>query len=314
MKEFIIKETGEGQTLLHFAARMLPAAPAGLIYKSLRKKNIDINKKKCTGKEILRAGDTVHFWFSDETWEKLAGRAEEKTGDAEFASWIVYEDDDILVVNKPAGLLSQGDGSGARSLNDRLLAYAGEKDGVKPAVCNRLDRNTSGLVLCGKTIRALQALTAAMKDRTAKKLYRALVWGRTKEEETLRGYLAKDEKTNRVRVTERPADGARPIETRYRTLCTWEAGGAEISEIEVRLVTGRPHQIRAHMASIGHPLLGDAKYGSKESRVFSAARRISAQRLHAETLTLPPMEGALAHLAEKIFRAPLPEDFYKGIK
>lgn len=314
MKEFVIKETGEGQTLLHFAARMLPAAPAGLLYKSLRKKNIDINKKKCTGKEILRAGDTVHFWFSDETWARLAGRTEKTTGDAEFAGWIIYEDDDILVVNKPAGLLSQGDGSGARSLNDRLLAYAGEKDGVRPAVCNRLDRNTSGLVLCGKTIRALQALAASMKERTAKKLYRALVWGRTKDEETLRGYLAKDEKTNRVRVTDRPAEGARPIETRYRTIRTWEKDGADISEIEVHLVTGRPHQIRAHMASIGHPLLGDAKYGSKESRIFSAAHHISDQRLHAETLTLPLAEGALAHLSEKTFRAPLPEDFYGGVK
>lgn len=310
MKQYVIDGSNEGQTLLKFAAKILPDASMGFFYKNLRKKNIDINKKKCMGKEILRAGDIVHFWLSDETFEKFSGGEREVTAAQEsraetFRSWILYEDDHIILVNKPAGLLTQGDQSGTPSLNDFLLAYAGERNGARPSAANRLDRNTSGIVACGKTIKGLQALSEALKERTVHKYYRALVWGITEESGTVSSLLAKDEKRNEVRIAG-GQETAKFSKSRYQRIRSWTWEGIDMSEIKVELITGRSHQIRVHMASIGHPLLGDRKYGTKESIDFSRTHHIEHQQLHAYQLVFPKTEGVLAPVSGRVFEVKPP--------
>lgn len=310
MKQYVIDGGNEGQTLLKFAAKILPAASMGFLHKNLRKKNIDINKKKCEGKEILQAGDIVHFWLSDETFEKFSGGekkavTEKKRWAETLRLWILYEDDHIILVNKPAGLLTQGDQSGDPSLNDFLIAYTGEQNGTKPSVANRLDRNTSGIVACGKTIKGLQALSEAFKRRTVHKYYRALAWGIPEEHGTVRTFLSKNGKRNEVRI-EKEQKNAKFSESRYRRVRCWKEECVDLSEVEVELITGRSHQIRVHMASLGHPLLGDRKYGTKESIHFSQTHHISDQQLHAYKLEFPEMEGVLAPVSGRVFEVKPP--------
>lgn len=311
MKEFQIGNGNERQTLLKFCEKVLGEASAGFLYKNLRKKNIDINKKKCTGKEILKSGDTVHFWLSDETFAKFSGQGGEKVKAERkesnpLSDWILYEDDHVILVNKPAGLLTQKDQSGAISLNDWLLAYVGEKSGVKPSVANRLDRNTSGIVACGKTVKGLQALSEAFRNRTIHKYYKAVVWGHLATEGTVKGFLSKGQTDNLVTVTKEGKKGAKQAETRWRLIKEGEIDGHPVSIVEVYLVTGRSHQIRVHMASIGHPLLGDLKYGTKESIALSKALRLKGQLLHAYKLAFPKLEGALEGVSGKTFVSDVP--------
>lgn len=311
MQEFIIQKEEAGQTVMKYMARLLPEASMGLLRKSMRKKNIVLNGKKIEGREKIAAGDSVKVWFSDETIEKFRGKREEapKRDYPDFETWILYEDENIVILNKPAGLLSQGDTSGAPSLNEALLSARESRAGVTPSICHRLDRNTSGLVIAGKTVRGLQEMNALIKARALTKVYQALVYGKTPASGILKGYLVKDHERNQVRYTERAEQGALPIETHYETLETVEAHGCLFSLVRVHLVTGRSHQIRLHFSSIGHPLLGDPKYGSRASLSASEALHIRHQLLHAASLTFPALTDDFAYLSGKTFTAPLPDDF-----
>lgn len=311
MQEFIIQKEEAGQTVMKYMARLLPEASMGLLRKSMRKKNIVLNGKKIEGREKIAAGDSVKVWFSDETIEKFRGKREEapKRDYPDFETWILYEDENIVILNKPAGLLSQGDTSGAPSLNEVLLSARESRAGVTPSICHRLDRNTSGLVIAGKTVRGLQEMNALIKARSLTKVYQALVYGKTPASGILKGYLVKDHERNQVRYTERAEQGALPIETHYETLETVEAHGCLFSLVRVHLVTGRSHQIRLHFSSIGHPLLGDPKYGSRASLSASEALHIRRQLLHAASLTFPALTDDFAYLSGKTFTAPLPDDF-----
>lgn len=311
MQEFIIQKEEAGQTVMKYMARLLPEASMGLLRKSMRKKNIVLNGKKIEGREKIAAGDSVKVWFSDETIEKFRGKREEapKRDYPDFETWILYEDENIIIFNKPAGLLSQGDTSGAPSLNEALLSARESRAGVTPSICHRLDRNTSGLVIAGKTMRGLQEMNTLIKARSLTKVYQALVYGKTPASGILKGYLVKDHERNQVRYTERAETGALPIETHYETLETVEAHGCLFSLVRVHLVTGRSHQIRLHFSSIGHPLLGDRKYGSRASLSASEALHIRRQLLHAASLTFPALTDDFAYLSGKTFTAPLPADF-----
>lgn len=311
MQEFIIQKEEAGQTVMKYLARLLPEASMGLLRKSIRKKNIVLNGKKIEGREKIAAGDSVKVWFSDETIEKFRGKKEEapRRDYPDFETWILYEDENIVILNKPAGLLSQGDTSGAPSLNEALLSARESRAGVTPSICHRLDRNTSGLVIAGKTVRGLQEMNALIKARSLTKVYQALVYGKTPASGILKGYLVKDHERNQVRYTERAEQGAFPIETHYETLETVEAHGCLFSLVRVHLVTGRSHQIRLHFSSIGHPLLGDRKYGSHASLSASEALHIRRQLLHAASLTFPMLTDDFAYLSGKTFTAPLPADF-----
>lgn len=311
MQEFIIQKEEAGQTVMKYLMRLLPEASMGLLRKSMRKKNIVLNGKKIEGREKIAAGDSVKVWFSDETIEKFRGKKEEapKRDYPDFETWILYEDENIIIFNKPAGLLSQGDTSGAPSLNEALLSARESRAGVTPSICHRLDRNTSGLVIAGKTVRGLQEMNALIKARSLTKVYQALVYGKTPASGILKGYLVKDHERNQVRYTEHAETGALPIETHYETLETVEAHGCLFSLVRVHLVTGRSHQIRLHFSSIGHPLLGDRKYGSRASLSVSEALHIRRQLLHAASLTFPVLTDDFAYLSGKTFTAPLPADF-----
>lgn len=312
MQEFIIQKEEAGQTVMKYLARLLPEASMGLLRKSMRKKNIVLNGKKIEGREKIAAGDSVKVWFSDETIEKFRKKKEEapKRDYPDFEAWVLYEDENIVILNKPAGLLSQGDTSGAPSLNEALLSARESGGGsVKPSICHRLDRNTSGLVVAGKTVRGLQEMNALIKARTLTKVYQALVYGKTPPSGILKGYLVKDHERNQVRYTPCAEPGALPIETHYETLATTTAHGCPFSLVRVRLVTGRSHQIRLHFSSIGHPLLGDRKYGSRASFAASEALHIRRQLLHAASLTFPVLTDDFAYLSGKTFTAPLPTDF-----
>lgn len=311
MQEFIIQKEEAGQTVMKYLARLLPEASMGLLRKSMRKKNIVLNGKKIEGREKIAAGDSVKVWFSDETIEKFRKKKEEspKRDYPDFEAWVLYEDENIVILNKPAGLLSQGDTSGAPSLNEALLAARESGGSVKPSICHRLDRNTSGLVIAGKTVRGLQEMNALIKARALMKVYQALVYGKTPPSGILKGYLVKDHERNQVRYTPCAEPGTLPIETHYETLVTTTAQGCTFSLVRVRLVTGRSHQIRLHFSSIGHPLLGDRKYGSRASLAASEALHIRRQLLHAASLTFPVLTDDFAYLSGKTFTAPLPADF-----
>lgn len=319
MKKLIIKKTEEGQSVFKYLLRVLPSAPSGLLRKSMRKKNITRNGKKIEGKEILRAGDEVEVWFSDETWDKFSGsEGKEKAVPPlsfpyPFRDLIVYEDEDVLILNKPADLLTQRDDSGLISLNDGVLSYL--KDAVtaafRPSVCNRLDRNTSGLVLAGKNLAALQSLNRLLKDRTLRKYYAAVLFGTLTGEGTLKGYLVKDRTANRSSIRREPEAGAVPIETRYRAVRQFTREGIPLTLVRAHLVTGRSHQLRLHFSSLGHPILGDRKYGTGESLRAARALSVTRQLLHAETVTFPDTETLPETLSGKTFTAPLPEDMEK---
>ncbi len=330
MKAFNVSKADEGQTLVKYVAKLMKLAPMSVIRKAIRKKNIDLNKKRATGNEMLKAGDVVQIWFSDETFQKFETPAEKykdskrtesvsKSSLNAFKKNIIFEDDNVLLVNKPAGILTQADETGKASLNDELLAYFAENENlklrtVKPSVCNRLDRNTSGIVICGKTIKGLQQMNDIIKDRSVHKYYRCLCSGTLKGEGELKGWLLKDKKKNEVVIKEKETDGALPVITKYRVLDTFIVEGCEITYVEVLLVTGRSHQIRAHFASIGHPLLGDLKYGNAESLNITNKLKIKRQLLHAYCLEFPKLKGDFQSISEKKVTADIPADINSLLK
>ena len=319
MKQFTIQPGEAGQAVLKYLSRLLPGATMGLLRKSMRKKNITVNQKKIEGREKLKTGDVVTVWFSEETLLHFMGQQEDKMPVGkwnDFAKYIVYEDENLLVLNKPAGLLSQGDGSGTASLNDGLLSYLHNQvtSTVKPSICNRLDRNTSGLVLAGKTILGLQELNRLIKDHRLRKKYKALVYGVLQGDGILKGYLVKNHETNQVTFSKVPKKGAVPIESRYRVIAHLSIQGILATLVSVTLVTGRSHQIRIHFSSLGHPLLGDRKYGNPESVSASEKLHIGRQMLHAFQITFPSDLESLKNLEGKTFQAPLPKDFSRLLR
>ena len=306
MKEFKITDAETGQTLLKYLSKIIPLASISLLHKSLRKKNITINHKKCSGKEILGDSDMVQIWFSDETFSLFSKRRKKyspKKRNFNFVKHIIYEDEHIIIVNKPPGILTQGDDSGEFTLNDALLEYCNFENNstAKPSVCNRLDRNTDGLVLCGKTISGLQTLNEIIKNRSLLKKYRCIVFGKTKKEETLKSFLTKSNESNKVTISNNKTNNSLPIETKYKRISVIEKNGLLCSLLEVQLVTGRSHQIRAHLSFIGHPILGDKKYGTKESIALSNQLKMDYQLLQAFSLTFPVLQGKLSYLSKKTF-------------
>ncbi|MBQ7463529.1 MAG: RluA family pseudouridine synthase [Lachnospiraceae bacterium] len=293
MKDYIISEKEEGMTLLKYSFRLLPGAGQGMIRKFLRNKNIELNSKKAGGNEILKAGDRVSFFLSDGTFAKFHG-SQKTVSDAKplEKERIIYEDEDILIYNKEAGELSQSDSSGAVSVNDRLLSYSKPDGAFTPSVCNRLDRNTSGLILCGLSSKGLQTLTAAIRDRQLKKYYLAVCEGRFEKEGPAKLWLRKDESKNISRISDTEKPGYDPVETIFTIIKTTE----DATLLEAEIVTGKPHQIRASLSHLGHPIVGDLKYGAKKGM---AKRHL----LHAVRIVFPPdiLDG-------RTFEAPLPYD------
>lgn len=292
MKEFKIGKNEAGQRLDKYLKKLLPDAGTSFLYKMMRKKNIVWNGKKADGSEKLSEDDMINIYFSDETIKKFMGTANSYGKIPDCRLDIIYEDEDILLINKPSGMLSQKAKPEDVSANEYIIAYLlatgqlseMELKTFKPAVANRLDRNTSGILIAGKSLHGLQEMSALLKDRTIKKYYRCIVSGCMMEPADLKGYLKKDETTNQATVVLKESADAKYIETAYRPI-KWDT---EKTLLEVHLITGRSHQIRAHLASIGHPIIGDHKYGNPSvNRKWENVCRIRSQLLHAYRLEFP---------------------------
>ena len=308
MKLITVHKQEEGQRLVKLLGAYLKEAPNSFFYKMLRKKNITLNGKKADGTEKLKCGDEIRLFLSDETYEKFAGKVQPKEKFPMAKLNIVYEDSNVIFINKPAGMLSQKSVPSDVSLNEYLLGYL-EKSGqwkqeeskaFRPSVCNRLDRNTSGMVICGKSMAGLQQMAALLKDRSLHKYYLCLVKGVMTKSQHLEGYLLKDENSNQVKIFQKETEGAAHIITEYEPLYT----EGETTLLKVTLVTGKSHQIRAHLSSIGHPIIGDPKYGDRKvNAFFRETHGIKNQMLHAWKLTFPELAEPLDNLSEKSFEA-----------
>ena len=265
MKQFLISKNDAGQRLDKFLTKSVKQLPWTLMYKYIRIKRIKVNGKRAEKEQILNVGDTVELYINDEFFGAVP--EDEPFMRIEPKLNIVYEDENILLVDKPAGLICHEDeGESFNTLINHILAYLYKKGEYRPkselsfvpALCNRIDRNTGGIVIAAKNAEALRIMNEKIKSRELEKYYMCMVHGRMeKMQGRLTGWLFKDSDKNRVYISDKRQQGTREIVTEYKV--TAEKG--ERSMIEIRLITGRTHQILAHMAHIGHPLVGDGKYG-----------------------------------------------------
>ncbi|MBO4890048.1 MAG: RluA family pseudouridine synthase [Lachnospiraceae bacterium] len=316
MKEFVISESDEGRRLDKFVMNILKNAGSSFVYKMLRKKNIVLNGAKAGGAEQIRRGDVVRIYLSDETFDKFSGPAREDTDDLSgMMPPVIYEDEDVLIVDKPSGMLTQRSSASDISLNEICLSYVrkGLPEGVTenasftPSVCNRLDRNTSGLVTFAKTYRGARALSNAFRDHSFGKYYRCIALGKVEDRE-IRGRISKDPKTNTVTVSDDEGAG-----DKIQTVIKRISGNETLTYCEIRLITGKTHQIRAHLAHIGHPILGDPKYGDRiVNEEYRKKYGIRSQMLICNRLTVP-VDFPLVSLAGRTIETGVPAIFDKVI-
>ena len=313
MKQLTVTDKEAGQRLDKLLAKYLNQAGKGFIYKMIRKKNITLNGRRCDGSEKLEEGDQIRLFLSDETIGRFSSVPVQPVKKTSLD--VIYEDENILLINKPCGMLSQKAAESDVSLVEYITAYLLETGAMteedlktfRPSVCNRLDRNTSGIVIAGKTLGGLQAMGAVLKDRSLHKYYQCIVKGRVETPCRIRGYLRKNPAANQVSVFKDPVPDSQAIETEYIPLSV----GSAYTRLQVTLITGRSHQIRAHLASIGRPILGDPKYGDPAlNREIRQKYGVSTQLLHSWKLVMPDaVPEPCAGLAGRSFTAPLPKDF-----
>ncbi|MBQ9543553.1 MAG: RluA family pseudouridine synthase [Clostridia bacterium] len=307
MKVYVINPNDAGQRLDKFIFKVTEGLPASLLYKGIRKNAVKLNSRRARPETVLKEGDEVKLWFADEFFgEKAPIDAVKEKPD------VVFEDENILIVCKRPGMSCHPDEKQKNgTLTDVIRAYLFEKgefdpeneNSFSPALCNRIDRNTGGLVICAKRAEALRETDAAIRDRLFEKTYLALAHGKTHESGKLVNYLKKDSEKNTVSVFDAPTKGALTAICEYELVEYFKS--PDVSLVKVRLLTGRTHQIRAQFSHAGHPLVGDGKYartGGKNQLGFSH------QALWSHTLTLHyPPESPLYYLDGKSFSAPVPE-------
>ena len=321
MKELTVKNNDAGQRLDRFIGKAVPLLPESLLQKYIRLKRIKLNGKGAKRDTRLAAGDVLQLYINDEFFEKP--REENsylKVGTPRLT--IVYEDENILLLDKKPGVLCHSAGTwDYNTLIANVQAYMAQKGEWKPkeensfapALCNRIDRNTGGIVIAAKNAEALRILNDKIRDREIEKSYLCVVCGRPRPAEgRLEGYLFKDAVKNQVYVTKKPQPGAKTAVTEYRTLQSRRG----LSLVECRLLTGRTHQIRAQMAAAGCPLLGDGKYGRERiNRTYGE----TGQMLYSYklTFTLPTDAGILEYLRGRTFqvqRVPFAEKYFPDFK
>ncbi|MGO5115530.1 RluA family pseudouridine synthase [Candidatus Avoscillospira sp. LCP25S3_F1] len=305
MKELHIGRNDAGQRLDRFVAKSVPLLPASLLQKYIRLKRIKVNGKGASRDTRLVEGNVLQLYINDEFFETPKAENAYLTVSTPKLH-IVYEDEHILLVDKkPGQAVHPHDGAEyGKTLIDHIQAYLyakrewrpREENSFTPALCNRIDRNTGGIVIAAKTAEALRILNQKIRDRELDKRYLCIVYGTPKPPEgKLEGYIFKDAAKNRVYVTKTSQPGAKTSVTRYKTLCTRNG----LSLVECELITGRTHQIRAQMAAAGHPLLGDGKYGKLDKRYD---RKFQALYSYKLTFTFTTDAGCLSHLDGKTFQ------------
>lgn len=321
MQQLQVSSVEAGQRLDKYLAKFMPKAPGSFFYKMLRKKNITLNGKKAAGNEKLSEGDIIKLFLADETIQNFKNEysttVEINTEEAKGKLDILFEDEEIIVINKPSGMLSQKARPEDTSLVEYIESYVAGQNGdfanmFKPGICNRLDRNTTGLIVAGKTIRSLQYLNQLFREREIAKYYLCLVKGTLKKTAHIDGYLVKDTSHNKVKISQHKSEGAVPIVTAYEPLETGQWAGENYTLLKVHLITGKSHQIRAHLQSIGHPIVGDTKYGEKQMfHQFKKDFGVRHQLLHAWQLDIPEVDYIPEKYQGKCFEAPLPVLFQK---
>ena len=320
MKEITIGQNDAGQRLDRFLGKAVPLLPASLAQKYIRIKRIKCNGARAERDTRLKAGDVLQLYINDEFFDKPREDNAYLTVAAPKLN-IVYEDAHILLVDKRPGLAvhpHEGAEYG-RTLIDHIQAYLYQKrewsprgeNSFVPALCNRIDRNTGGIVIAAKTAEALRVMNQKIKDRELDKRYLAIVEGTPKPlRGSLKGFLFKDAKKNRVFVTDTPQPGAKTCQTNYITLCSSQG----LSLVECELITGRTHQIRAQFAHAGHPLLGDGKYGKLNKRFDRNYQALYSYKL---TFQFTTDAGELSYLNGKSFqveKVDFVEEYFPGLK
>ena len=306
MRSITVKKNDAGQRLDKFLSKAVKGLPTSLMYKYIRTKKIKVNRRRTEQKYMLVEGDVIDMFIRDEFFDSPEGdegaitRIEPKIS-------VVYEDENILLVNKrPGVVVHEDDEAKDNTLIMHIKAYLyrkgeydpGEEQSFAPALCNRIDRNTGGIVIAAKNAAALRIMNEKIKNNEVSKFYLAALHGvPQKKSDTLRGYLIKDSATNTVKVYDKKVGAAKEIITKYRIIA--ERGGNSLAEVE--LITGRTHQIRAHMAHIGHPLVGDGKYGVNKN---DREKGYKYQALYAYRLRFDfeGDSGELSYLSGKEFR------------
>lgn len=315
MRELKIGKNENNQRLDRFIKKYLEKAPAGFIYKMIRKKNIELNGKRAKPETMIYEGDKVQLFLAEDTIKKFEAEEEEITTDKRLN--IVYEDDNIVLINKESGLLSHGRGGEfEENIVDSLISYlikTGEyvpriEKTFTPSICNRLDRNTSGLMVGAKNYKSLKMINNAFKRMDIKKFYKTIVAGELQEEKREKAYIIKDEEKNRVSIASKGEEESKKIVTGVRSLKVKNG----YSLVEVELVTGRTHQIRIHLSSLGYPIVGDRKYGDKNvNNQFKKEYNINNQILHSYKLEFGGLEEGLEYLNGQVFEAPFTKEFLK---
>ncbi len=308
MREIVISEEESNQRADKFILKYLNQASKGFIYKMLRKKRIKLNHKRLSGHEILNANDALQFYLSEETINKFS---QVMVKEVKITFSIIYEDEHILVCNKPIGVMSQPDGSDKPSLVDEVNTYLVQSKsyqpeitkGYRPGICNRLDRNTSGIILVGKHMKALQDLNQLIKARQIDKYYKAIVAGKIDQTKEMEAYLVKDKKRNKVQIYNTMVPDSSHIVNHFKRL----AYNKGFSLVEIKLITGKTHQIRAHLAYEKHPILGDYKYGDRTINEPFKKNGLQYHLLHAYKIQFHEIDGLFSYLSKKTFYAPEPQ-------
>lgn len=305
MREIIIDKNESEQRLDRFLKKYLAEAPQGFVYKMIRKKNIKVNDAKAQPETTIYEGDKIQLYLSEETIDKFIAKKEEIK--SKLVPNIIYEDDNIILINKPVGILSHGASKEfEENIVDSMISYLIEKGEFvpriqktfTPSICNRLDRNTSGIIIGAKNYQSLKAINEAIKNGKVRKFYKTIVKGNIKKEFTAEGYLSKDEDKNRVTIHEDDSEGSKKIITVIKPLINKNG----YSLLEIELITGRTHQIRGHLSSLGYPVIGDRKYGNREvNKKFNEKYSLNNQWLHGYKIEFNGLYDELDYLNGKVF-------------